>query len=66
MRRAGATLQTIGDYFGLTREGVRRIINRVEGPPRIKSILNMWNSMTPMSRAAFLVAIDAKLEERRS
>jgi hypothetical protein len=65
MRAAGATLQSIGDYFDVTREAVRRSLNRVEKPPKIGTIINVWNKMKPISRAAFLAAIDAKLERRR-
>jgi len=53
MRAAGATLQSIGDCFGITREGVRKIIDtrRVDRTTKIGSIINAWNRMPLRSRA---------------
>src|SRR5262245_26561558 len=62
MRAAGATLQSIGDYFGITREGVRKIIDprRVDRTTKIGTLIKVWNKLTPRSRAAFFAAIKSR------
>lgn len=78
MRDAGATLEAIGNRFGLTRERVRQITDpmylerlgllrerrmAVNGAP-IVTIMRHWNRMMPSHREAFLKAIGARLEDR--
>ena len=77
MRDAGATLESIGKRFGITRERVRQITDpdfqervrmmrerrlALNGAP-IVTILRHWNRMTPNHQKAFLKAIGAQIEE---